>query len=330
MANPSIALHMQMSESWQRVLVMPLDEMKKLSTRPLRWLRYMGYCIYGAEGHLQATILGHNAVDPNQTTGLANDYYYFSSHPARFIDIEAIGDKITDSAMTPRRKSFRREVVNRDSVCIVTRGEPRSCEACHIIPHSKGNGYLESLSVYRGIDPAITEIKDPVCNNGLLLFVALHKPFRLGEIGLLLVTSHHDPNASDRLILQHIMPADPLFNSFAQHNTDAAFNNGATRPEPQLLHFFYGCAILKRWGVDAQSLVPSPLRDREIFSREEGPRGRSNAWQSGATRSMEDVMDFVLSIATRDPLLTITTRDPPEDKTNIAQNKVTQWLKDVT
>ncbi|KAJ7193313.1 hypothetical protein GGX14DRAFT_589009 [Mycena pura] len=349
---------------------MPLDEMKKLTTRPLQWLRYMGYCIYGAKGHLQATILGHNKVDPNQTTGLANDYYYFSSHPARFIDIDAIDDKVTDSVGTPRRASFREAVVNRDSICILTRVNAGNCEACHIIPHSKGDEYLASLSVHRGIDPAITEIKD--VRNGLLLFIGLHKPFGLGQIGLLLtgaenpylgvqdVPGCHDPNASHRLIAQHIKPVHQLFDRIADHNTDAAFNNnnnGATRPEPQLLHFFYGCAILKRWGVDAQSPVRNPLRDGDISSwyynedhdqddkdedgegnsdeneREEGilPRGRSNAWQS---RSMEDVMDFVLSITTRDPLSSITTRDPllstttrapPEDKTDY----VAQWLKGV-
>lgn len=38
-----------------------------------------------------------------------------------------------------RQADFRQNIINRDRVCVMTSQPVHSCQACHIIPHSRGD-----------------------------------------------------------------------------------------------------------------------------------------------------------------------------------------------
>lgn len=56
-------------------LSIPRAEIPNFTHFPLKWLRYLGYVIYGVEGELSETVEGL-AVDYQQVDGLKPSYYY--------------------------------------------------------------------------------------------------------------------------------------------------------------------------------------------------------------------------------------------------------------
>ncbi|KAJ7507181.1 hypothetical protein B0H11DRAFT_1970603 [Mycena galericulata] len=336
MANPNIRLHLQVDGRWRPFVSIPQAEFPRLTTRPLRWLRYLGWCIYGEPGELRAT------------TGLLSDYYYFSSRSARFLDINAIDALTHSSYVSDRITSFCQDIITRDDRCIVSQSEWKNCTACHIVPHCKGDEYIACLSAH------LVEIGD--IRNGVLLYTALHRPFGVGEMAFLQTPNrylsptdvpnfpHPAPPNRPRLTLQHIVPQDAVNSFVAPHNKDATLSSSNMNPSPYLLHFFYACAVLRRWGQPADlGLSEHPLDAPDIqaiyydlsdLSAEDGqaadpppvrggtvsrPMPQNPSSAKGVSRphppssSLEDMMDLVLSISTHE----------------IDKDKVVTWLNDL-
>ncbi|KAJ7054078.1 hypothetical protein C8F01DRAFT_1259831 [Mycena amicta] len=77
MDNPYIRLHLKVNGEWRPFLRIPRTEFPRLTTRPLKWLRFLGWCIYGQTGELR-TVVNGNQVQDDHTTGFLSDYYYVS------------------------------------------------------------------------------------------------------------------------------------------------------------------------------------------------------------------------------------------------------------
>src|SRR6267154_4352639 len=63
-----------------------------------------------------------------------------STSPGRcaFVDYEALNERITTTEGTERRGIFRGNVIRRDGrACVVTQEGEGTCDAAHLIPHSK-------------------------------------------------------------------------------------------------------------------------------------------------------------------------------------------------
>jgi hypothetical protein len=71
-----VQLWMSFGDDTLRALSIPVKNCQCFSRRPLAWLRYLGYCIYGKEGHI-STVVGGPEVNYNQDT-IQGDYYYVS------------------------------------------------------------------------------------------------------------------------------------------------------------------------------------------------------------------------------------------------------------
>jgi hypothetical protein len=108
------------------------------------------------------------------------------------------------SDVTSRRAAFRDDVVNRDSRCVATAVSSELCEACHIIPHAKGDQvrsgpwyrsrrlfqtqYIKNLVRYRQvvINPRLEGIND--IRNGILLNQMVHGLFGTSQVAFLQVS----------------------------------------------------------------------------------------------------------------------------------------------
>ncbi|KAF8671731.1 hypothetical protein AX14_005652 [Amanita brunnescens Koide BX004] len=64
-------------------------------------------------------------------------------------------------------------------------GATTGFQACHIVPHAKGNQYMDSFANHRNkvLDPPLNDINDP--RNGILLAVQLHRPFGASVVAFL-------------------------------------------------------------------------------------------------------------------------------------------------
>jgi len=72
----SIDLYIGIDNAYIPVLSIPVDDCNRFALKPLRWLRFLGYAIYGNHGHISTTADGP-PVDYESAIGEA--HYYFAS-----------------------------------------------------------------------------------------------------------------------------------------------------------------------------------------------------------------------------------------------------------
>ncbi|KAJ7898939.1 hypothetical protein B0H14DRAFT_3554392 [Mycena olivaceomarginata] len=312
-----IRLHLRTEGHWRLFLEIPSLDLSRLTLRPVKWLRYLGWCIYGQPGWLSTTPGGLEVAEDAE---LSVDYYYVSTSPPRFIDVNAIDDRTSNSSQHNQRPAtFRDDLIDRDVACIVSQAPPNDCTACHILPHSKGDEYISCVSALRADQGQLQVVEIGDIQNGVLLYNGLHCPFGDGEIAFLLIfaTPMAVPPPPDipRLILQQIVPQIGPNLIVAPHNRDARLSAADTRPSAYLLHFFYACAILKRWGQSSHPYLLAKDIQNAYYDRESPyvsddddddedsrvvtgwPTSSSPGLPNfGGSKSLSDVMDDLLSL----------------------------------
>jgi hypothetical protein len=142
MATPVVELWLSFNGATELALSIPLAKCRDLAVRPLKWLRFLGYAIYGQEGYLSMSDAGP-PIDDYAADIAAHGSYYFISEgkgPPRLVDVDAMDGRTSDaSELSDLRADFRDRIVDRDGTCVSTGEQASLCTACHIIPHSKGD-----------------------------------------------------------------------------------------------------------------------------------------------------------------------------------------------
>ncbi len=151
-----VDLHFTFGIETLKVLSIPRDKFILYSFRPLKWLRFLGYAIYGAEGDI-FEIDGLQYVDYDSVTDAAQlkDGYCFLSPRTLTISLVSfpalhavkphlvashpIDERLSAVSSTTDRSEFEQKVQARDKGCVVTREVLSSecCETCHILPFAK-------------------------------------------------------------------------------------------------------------------------------------------------------------------------------------------------
>ena len=72
-----VELWLILNNASELALSIPLDKCLTLSVNPLKWLRFLGYSIYGQQGYLSMSATGP-PID-NYTAGISACPYYFIS-----------------------------------------------------------------------------------------------------------------------------------------------------------------------------------------------------------------------------------------------------------
>jgi hypothetical protein len=124
----------------------------------------------------------------------------------RLIDVRGIDDRtsVAHSQASTTQVQFTHNIATRDGTCILTGEPPEDCQACHFIPHAKGDDvcisprlpsiiaasnsphsclqYIVSFSEFRG--DSESDLLDDICDprNGILLHSGLHGAFGRGDI----------------------------------------------------------------------------------------------------------------------------------------------------
>ena len=72
-------LYLRVNGSWRSILTIPNDDFSRFTTRPLAWLRFLGYAIYGRDGLLKTRPNGPELNSDNTNVADLNRRYYYIS-----------------------------------------------------------------------------------------------------------------------------------------------------------------------------------------------------------------------------------------------------------
>lgn len=82
MTNVDLSLYLSEEKRYLHVLSIPLQKCLTFSLKPLKWLRYIGYCLYGRQGHLYSSPTLPSGNDSHADYDLplleSRHYYYYS------------------------------------------------------------------------------------------------------------------------------------------------------------------------------------------------------------------------------------------------------------
>ncbi|KAF9512168.1 hypothetical protein BS47DRAFT_1394458 [Hydnum rufescens UP504] len=264
---PEVKLWLCLGDDSKLALSIPLAECGRYARYPLKWLRYLGYAIYGAEGYLSTSSSGADINDYTANVDAISYYLIsagklesssqrhllsfltFSAEP-RLVDVDAMDGRtsgVSEVVQSPSR--FRRAVKRRDRTCVLT-GEP-ACNsiACHVLPHSKGNNYISNYVEFRGGPDDINSIDDPEMD-----FLAFLKTPNFGltvdDIPFNPPQTADQGSPASRLTLQHFVSnmgiVIPLV---APHNCDARLPGSPGKWPPNvILDSVYAAVALQAWG----------------------------------------------------------------------------------
>ncbi|THH20320.1 hypothetical protein EW146_g1008 [Bondarzewia mesenterica] len=144
------------SDTWRPALRIPLIDLKRLSLRPLKWIRFIAYAITGAQGELyllpSSSELEGEVVNYDDASHFQSEYYFVPSYflVEGLIDDHAMKHTISGSVASTPSPNFRLKVAERDdNHCIFTGFRGGYCVATHIIPHVKGDEYIHLVTLGR-------------------------------------------------------------------------------------------------------------------------------------------------------------------------------------
>ena len=104
-----VNVYVKVDNQWIHALVIPLEDIERLSLRPLKWLRFVVFTVVGAKGHLFDAPDG-SLVD-YENVSLANiaenDNYYFASEGDALHLQASSTDKTLRDRQLPLRRSQR-------------------------------------------------------------------------------------------------------------------------------------------------------------------------------------------------------------------------------
>ncbi|KAF8325714.1 hypothetical protein F5887DRAFT_901102 [Amanita rubescens] len=270
-----VELQMPIDGEYQPALSIPVETCQCFSLHPLKWLRYVGFTIYGTKGHISRSASGLAVVQYSEVDIQADPF---------LLDPDLMDDRTSySSTISTRQADFAQRVTaNRDGTCLMT-GVTSNFQACHIFPHAKGSQaqYITGLADHRNevLDPPLDDINDP--RNGILLSVQLHRPFGASIVAFLQTPNFamsvtdvarvmqpigFNPSlAVSRLTFQHFNAPDVVTTYVAPHNSDARQRvDHDDWPPPLLFDIAYGCAALNTWGVP-QFVNLARQRTRHIY-----------------------------------------------------------------
>jgi len=177
----------------EALLSIPVADASQYSTKPLKWIRYIMAAVAGCEGELAIYTENENdnegqtdiLVNLEDTSPQHRRLCFIPEGPISFVDVDGLNHLKSSQVTTPSQAEFRDDIVERDGSSVVNGVTEAFCDECHLIPHSKGNEYIQSLCLWRTIaeDPEIEDIDD--VRNGILLNPDVHRFFDVSYLAVL-------------------------------------------------------------------------------------------------------------------------------------------------
>ncbi|KAG7442237.1 uncharacterized protein BT62DRAFT_955169 [Guyanagaster necrorhizus] len=282
-------------------LEVPMQIATTVCLYPLKYLRYIGWCVLGVIGTLvdetgDAVELDGELVD----RGVYRYDVPGGNILSHAVDPEVIKQRThTYSATTATRENFREKVLKRDGRCVWT-GIDEGV-GMHIIPYARGDEACPRIWIQLIIENRPTEedlsslrsIND--IRNGFYAAADIHVHFFDQQKVAVLVTPNpilkttdipdrHQRRLADdvsyprnsRYTLQWITTPSTFARERTPDNNDATFANRRQKPARLLLHYRYGAAAVKNWGKNVAVLIQYHQPNRPLVPTP-APMGPSKA-----------------------------------------------------
>ncbi|KAJ6616757.1 hypothetical protein B0H10DRAFT_1948916 [Mycena sp. CBHHK59/15] len=312
-AEPVFRLHLA-PELDELYLDIPVTIASSLCLYPVKYLRFLGYCILGVDGTIATEDFEGDEI-PDADPLDAGVYYFVREGEGdaleHAVDPEAmIYSHVSETTNT--RDNFRTLVAERDVFCIFTNVDDESSQGIRIVPFSKGDAWLKHI-----VESRIPEEGEDVLNlttindirNGMLVSNNLHplndrkKVVVLKTPNRVLACSDIPPpsntnttllgdvkySTNPRYTLQWLVKGTAHQQRDFPNNMDAAFKKYSrkAKPSPLLLHYNYGVAALKWWGKGPEQLLTARKRPAPPIAAPLGP-SRSKGDRLVTTRKLAD------------------------------------------
>ncbi|KAG7439223.1 uncharacterized protein BT62DRAFT_976986 [Guyanagaster necrorhizus] len=263
-------------------LEVPMQIATTVCLYPLKYLRYVGWCVLGVSG----TLVDETGDAVELDGELVDREVYRYDVPggnilSHAVDPEVIKQRThTHSATTATRENFREKVLKRDGRCVWT-GIDEGV-GMHIIPYARGDEACPRIWIQLIIENRPTEenlsslrsIND--IRNGFYATSDIHFDFFDQQKVAVLVTPNPILETTDipnryqrpleygvsyppdsRYTLQWITtPSTESTRARIPNNNDATFaKHRLQKPARLLLHYRYGAAAVKNWGKNVAVLI---------------------------------------------------------------------------
>ncbi|KAJ7246669.1 hypothetical protein C8J57DRAFT_1724736 [Mycena rebaudengoi] len=302
MATPSIGVTPAVAPAHVRPLLshevdtfyldIPISVVTANCLRPIKYLRFIGWCVIGILGTVNAARDGQEIAHNAHIQDQAIYYYTYTAAPngapQYAVDLEAANMRSNvSSSSSSRVDEFRVKLIQRDAACIFTDAPSTVCIGSHIIPFHKGDEWFDLIVKSRlaGDEDvhSLNTIND--FRNGMLLAFEQHHLFDRRQLvvlktpNLVLAMDDIPPRPArtvgdiskypdgQRYTLQWLEGEDDL-RARTANNSDAAFRKHThiLKPSPLLLFYNYGVAAVKWWGHGKEHLgitnrptIPRPI-----------------------------------------------------------------------
>ncbi|TFK53010.1 hypothetical protein OE88DRAFT_1724742 [Heliocybe sulcata] len=268
-------------------LYIPIDIITRLCLRPIKYLKYLGWAILDLEGVIHS---GGEVVEDDAQLIPGGSYVYVVEDLASATPVNVkVANKRTESqTRTSPREAFRTTLEHRDPVCIFTRTPSAfGLEAVHIVPFARGEEWLQAIirdRTYSEMEDV--PIDDVHLNHSVNGFIASSSVHTLIDAHRAAVLQTPNPMLSHDDVRQQLHPSwdrnlhypkdEAKRYIFQWLNFDGLDINDATQrvlncllavfsgdpqepqPSPLLLHYMYGCAVLRLWGRNVDVLADHP------------------------------------------------------------------------
>ncbi|KAJ7669051.1 hypothetical protein B0H14DRAFT_3538832 [Mycena olivaceomarginata] len=254
---PAFRLHLA-PELDSLYLDVPVDAVASLCLHPVKYLRFLAYCILGVDGTIAMEDFEGEVLPDEDRLG-EGVYCFVREGEGDVLEHAVDPEALTYSHVfetTNTRDNFRTLVAERDVVCIFTNMHEESCQGIHVVPFNKGDAWMKHI-----VENRIPEEKEDVSNlttineirNGMLVSNDLHPLIDKRKLVVL-----KTPN---RVLACNDIP--PRSNNNPDLlGDDAAFKKHSKKPKPSplLLNYNYGVAALKWWGKGPEYLLTARKR----------------------------------------------------------------------
>ncbi|KAF8347464.1 hypothetical protein F5887DRAFT_1172833 [Amanita rubescens] len=103
---PKVKLWLSFGNVSKLALSIPLDKCHTFAVNPLKWLRFLGFAIYGREGYL-STSKGGTEIDDYTADIEPRSYYFISEDEPRLVDVDAADHRTSNTSQwTTHRNEF--------------------------------------------------------------------------------------------------------------------------------------------------------------------------------------------------------------------------------
>ncbi|KIJ25382.1 hypothetical protein M422DRAFT_38784 [Sphaerobolus stellatus SS14] len=301
-------------------LEIPVSFIEQHYRSPLKFLLYLGWCTLGVHGDLRDGQRQEVRLDGQL---LEHGTYYFQPKETDnvfkyAVDLEVIQARsaFNSSASSSRDASFSVNLRERDGACVFT-GASDTVKGMHIIPHRKGDEWLQLIIANRPNDELVSDMNsiDDI-RNGMISSEHIHGLFDSRRAVILktpnpvleeddvaprcqryfpIPPSCSYPSDSRYTFQLFEVPTNDADRIITPDNNDATFLRSSILPKPSglLLNYNYGAVAVKHWGrnISIFSNRPGILRPK-VVTPAMGPTktpGPVNCEKSAKKRMLREI-----------------------------------------